>query len=69
MIDADFDFSATDLPRRLREQGLSMKDERQFWHTPPADLLFIHRKIGGLFLLGARLQAKVNLHQLAAPYL
>lgn len=69
LIDAEFDFAATDLPRRLREQGLVMKDERQFWHTPPADLLFIHRKIGGLFLLGARLQAKVNLHQLAAPYL
>ncbi len=69
VTDADFDFAGTDLPLRLREQGLLMKDERQFWHTPPADLIFIHRKLGGLFLLGARLQVKLNLHQLAAPYL
>lgn len=67
--DAEFDFAATDLPRRLREQGLVMSEERQFWHTPPADLIFIHRKLGGLFLLGARLKVKLNLHQLAAPYL
>ena len=29
--------------------------DREFWHTPPADALFLHRKLGGLYLLAAKL--------------
>jgi hypothetical protein len=38
--------------------------ERDFWHIPPIDTLFLHRKLGGLYLLAARLRARVNVQQL-----
>jgi hypothetical protein len=38
--------------------------DREFWHTPPADALFLHRKIGGLYLLAARLKARVDIRAL-----
>jgi hypothetical protein len=43
--------------------------EQGYWHTPPADALFLHRKLGGLYLLAAKLRAKVDVRSLFAPYL
>lgn len=64
-----YDFAASDLPLRLRDAGLALSMERDFWHTPPADALFLHRKLGGLYLLAARLRARVDVAALAAPWL
>lgn len=64
-----YDFGASDLPLRLRDAGLKLSMERDFWHTPPADALFLHRKLGGLYLLAARLRARVEVARLAAPWL
>ncbi|MEZ5447896.1 MAG: hypothetical protein R3E89_02330 [Thiolinea sp.] len=38
--------------------------EHEYWHTPPADALFLHRKLGGLYLLAARLRARVDVRRL-----
>jgi len=43
--------------------------EHNFWHTPPVDALFIHRKLGGLFLLAKRLKAKVDMRKAAGTWL
>ena len=43
--------------------------DRDFWHTPPADALFLHRKLGGLYLLAALLKAQVDVGLLAQPHL
>lgn len=69
LMDEEYDFRASGLAMRLREAGTILSMEQDYWHTPPADALFLHRKIGGMYLLAARLGAKVNIHQLAAPYL
>lgn len=69
LVDEDYDFRASGLAQRLREAGTILSMEQDYWHTPPADALFLHRKIGGMYLLAARLGAKVNIHKLAAPYL
>jgi len=42
--------------------------DRDFWHIPPIDTLFLHRKLGGLYLLAARLKARVNVQQLVREY-
>lgn len=68
-FDGAFDFGTTDMAPRLREAGLALGLDRDFWHIPPIDALFLHRKLGGLFLLAARLKARVNVRQLAMPYL
>ena len=64
-----YDFGSSDLPRRVREAGMQLSTDKDLWHTPPADALFLHRKIGGLYLLAARLKARVSLQALAQPYL
>ncbi|MEZ9775117.1 ABC1 kinase family protein [Vibrio sp. 10N.261.54.A5] len=69
LVDEDYDFKASGLAQRLREAGTILSMEQEYWHTPPADALFLHRKIGGMYLLASRLGAKVNIRSLVAPYL
>jgi hypothetical protein len=64
-----FDFGSTDMAPRLRDAGMALGMDRDFWHIPPIDALFLHRKLGGLFLLAARLKARVNVRQLALLHL
>jgi predicted unusual protein kinase regulating ubiquinone biosynthesis (AarF/ABC1/UbiB family) len=56
-----WDFAASDLPQRLREAGLELGLQKGYWHSPPADAVFLHRKLGGVYLLAARLGARVDL--------
>ncbi|MEC8377190.1 MAG: AarF/ABC1/UbiB kinase family protein, partial [Pseudomonadota bacterium] len=64
-----YDFGNSDLIARLHDKGMALTMQHDFWHTPPADALFIHRKLGGLFLLAKRLGARVNMRAAAAPWL
>ena len=64
-----FDFGQSDLAARLRDGGLSIAAERDFVHAPPMDLMFLQRKVGGMFLLASRLRARVNIRALLEPYL
>ncbi|CCN49075.1 putative UBIQUINONE BIOSYNTHESIS PROTEIN AARF-RELATED [Vibrio nigripulchritudo MADA3029] len=69
LADEEYDFKASGLAQRIREAGTVLSMEQDYWHTPPADALFLHRKIGGIYMLASRLGAKVNIHQLIKPYL
>lgn len=64
--DGPFDFADPALTDRMRAHGMALAAERDFVHVPPVDTLFLQRKAGGLFLLGARLRARVNLRDLIA---
>ncbi len=64
-----YDFGTSDLAQRIRTAGMALSTEKDFWHTPPADALFLHRKLGGMYLLAARLKAQVPVQALARPYL
>jgi len=59
-----YDFASSDLPLRIRDAGLALSFEQGYWHTPPADVLFIHRKLAGLYLLAARLRARVDVRSI-----
>jgi predicted unusual protein kinase regulating ubiquinone biosynthesis (AarF/ABC1/UbiB family) len=65
----DFDFGDRGFIGVLREQGKDIAADRDAWHVPPADILFVQRKVSGAALLAARLKAKVDVHTLAEPYL
>ena len=58
--DSAYDFGKSDLAARLRDAGLKLGAARDFWHTPKAEVLLLHRKVAGLYLLAARLQARVD---------
>ena len=64
LCEGEYDFGRSDLGARIRDAGLALGRDRDFWHTPPADALFLHRKLGGLYLLAARLKARVDVRAL-----
>ena len=67
--DGIFDFGATDIPARLRNGGFDIATNRDNWHIPPADTLFLQRKVGGMFLLATRLKARVHIKAMLEKYL
>jgi predicted unusual protein kinase regulating ubiquinone biosynthesis (AarF/ABC1/UbiB family) len=64
-----YDFARSDLPVRLREAGMVLSMEKGYWHNPPADAVFLHRKLGGMYLLAARLRARANLRRIVETHL
>lgn len=63
-----FDFGQSDLLERLRDMGLALSNERELNHLPPAATLFLHRKIGGMYLMAAKLRARVALRPMVERY-
>jgi predicted unusual protein kinase regulating ubiquinone biosynthesis (AarF/ABC1/UbiB family) len=62
--DAAYDFARSDMARNLSQLAEDVSSYRDFWQTPPTDVLYFHRKVGGMFLLATRLKARVNMYQL-----
>ena len=63
-----FDFGKSPLIARLRDMGLALGADRDLAHLPPPASLFLHRKIGGIYMLASRLKARVALGPLVARY-
>jgi predicted unusual protein kinase regulating ubiquinone biosynthesis (AarF/ABC1/UbiB family) len=58
-----YDFPESDLAGRAREVSLEAIAEYRLPH-PPVETLFLHRKLGGSFLLLAHIGARVDCHAL-----
>jgi len=69
LTDAPFDFGDNSLALDLHEQGMEIAANRDLWHVPPAETVFIQRKLAGLFLLATRLKARVNVNALMRKYI
>ena len=67
--DRVFDFKEERLSDKLAELGQDGYSFKEFWQTPPSDILYLHRKLGGMYMLATRLEARVNVASIAAPYL
>jgi predicted unusual protein kinase regulating ubiquinone biosynthesis (AarF/ABC1/UbiB family) len=66
--DTPFDFGRSDLLERLRDMGLAIGNDRELAHVPPAATLFLHRKIGGMYLMAAKLRARIALRPMVEAY-
>ena len=66
--DLPFDFGSSDLLERLRDMGLAIGNDRELAHVPPAATLFLHRKIGGMYLMAAKLRARVAMRPMVEAY-
>lgn len=64
-----FDFGTSDLSQRVAELAISLRLKQRYMHLPPTDMLFLHRKLAGTYLLCARLRAQVNVKGLVTPYI
>jgi predicted unusual protein kinase regulating ubiquinone biosynthesis (AarF/ABC1/UbiB family) len=62
--DRPYNFAQADLAQRVRDVGMRLSLEQEYWHSPPVAALFLHRKLAGLYLLAVRLQAEVDLRPL-----
>ncbi len=60
--DAPFDFGDRGFVPALRDEGMAIAEDKRAWHIPPAETLFVQRKVSGTALLGARIGAVVNIH-------
>ena len=67
--DDAYDYGASDLPRRARELGVDLAFKRGLLRMPPSHTLFLHRKLVGVYLLLARLGARVPTGRLLRPFL
>ncbi len=64
-----FDFADRAFVAVLREQGAAMANDRDTWHVPPIDTLFVQRKISGTALLATRLKARLDARDMIAAAL
>lgn len=62
-----YDFGRSQLPARVRDLGIDLAFRRGFLRAPPAETMFLHRKLVGSFLLCARIRARVDVHELIRP--
>jgi predicted unusual protein kinase regulating ubiquinone biosynthesis (AarF/ABC1/UbiB family) len=59
----DYDFGRSDLARRIGDTVLELRLRERFTRMPPPDVLFLHRKLGGLYLLFSRLGACIPVRE------
>lgn len=64
-----FDFSDSELSRVMQIKGTALAEDGFVPPPLPIDVLLLQRKFGGVFLLAARLGAKVDVMAVLRPYL
>jgi predicted unusual protein kinase regulating ubiquinone biosynthesis (AarF/ABC1/UbiB family) len=64
-----YDFSETTLAARARDAGFDLAFRQGFLRAPPAETVFLHRKLVGTFLLCHRIRARVDVRALLEPLL
>lgn len=63
-----YDFAQRGLLETIRDMSLPLALERDLVHVPPPRTMFLHRKIGGIYLLATQLGARVDLRRLVERY-
>lgn len=64
-----YDFAGSRLSQVLADKLLELRQRNDFQRIPPADVLFLHRKLAGIFLLCSRIKARVDVKDLVRQYL
>ena len=66
--DETFNFGDNQLALQMREKAMTLVSQRELWHVPPSEMIFIQRKLGGIYMLATRLSANVNVHAIIRKY-
>jgi predicted unusual protein kinase regulating ubiquinone biosynthesis (AarF/ABC1/UbiB family) len=64
-----YDYARSNLASRARDVGFDLAFRRGFLRPPPAETVFLHRKLVGSFLVCARIRARVDARALLRPLL
>ena len=68
-IDEPYDFANSTMPAQMSELAQQATDFSDFWQAPPTDVVYFHRKLGGMFMLASRMEARVNVNELMTRWL
>ena len=68
-FEGNYDFEGSDLAARTREAGFDLAFRKGFMRAPPPETIFLHRKLGGTFLLCNHIRAQVNTREILVPLL
>lgn len=60
----DYDFGCSDIAARVSDIVLDMRLNEKYGRIPPVEILFLHRKLAGLYLLLNRLRARIPVREL-----
>ena len=64
-----FDFADRSFVAEVRRHAETIAADRAAWHIPPADTLFVQRKVSGTALLAVRMEARLPLRDMVAAKL
>jgi len=62
-------FTDTSLAQRMSHKVMQLRVMEKYARLPPVDILFLHRKLGGLYLLLSRLRAQLPVRALLETHL
>jgi predicted unusual protein kinase regulating ubiquinone biosynthesis (AarF/ABC1/UbiB family) len=62
--EGNYNFAGSDLADRMRDKLVQMRLHNKYWRLPPIGILFLHRKLGGMYLLLKRLRVSVAVPEL-----
>jgi predicted unusual protein kinase regulating ubiquinone biosynthesis (AarF/ABC1/UbiB family) len=63
-----YEFGNSDLVSRISSLLAEIRLKGEHGRLPPPDILFLHRKLGGLYLLLARLKAQIGVREMVQKY-
>lgn len=66
--DGTYDWKNTDLPQRISKKVIQIL-RNHAWRTPPEEIVFLDRKIGGVFIFLSVLRAKVRGRDILLKYI
>lgn len=61
-----FDFADRSFVDQVRREAETIAADRAAWHVPPADTLFVQRKVSGTALLAVRMAARLPLRDMVS---
>ncbi len=64
-----FDFADRSFVEQLRSHAETIVADRAAWHIPPAETLFVQRKVSGMALLAVKLKARLPLRAMVGEAL
>ncbi|KYG63683.1 ABC transporter [Bdellovibrio bacteriovorus] len=66
--DGTYDWKNTDLPQRISKKVIQIL-RNHAWRTPPEEIVFLDRKIGGVFIFLSVLRAKIRGRDILLKYI
>jgi predicted unusual protein kinase regulating ubiquinone biosynthesis (AarF/ABC1/UbiB family) len=69
LFPGEYEFASSQLSKCLSDKLLYLRNNHDFQRIPPADVIFLHRKLAGIFLLCARINARVDVRSLLLDHL